>query len=125
MTVASIPFLTPSSPLSNTQELPSKPLTPESKPPHRLVLATDHHPLVLTNLQSNVNLNFPPSRLAEDPSRRIEVHPLDWLQFHDDGPDVTVGRDGVRDKAQVVKIELEPPFDQGFDVIFGADVVYE
>lgn len=138
MTIAAIPFPTPVSPLIQTTSLPSYSFTPSSSStpsapllpieanPRRLVLATDHHPLVLTNLRSNVNLNFPPDKVQEDAARRIEVHGLDWLQFHEGEYEETIGRDGARKKADVKRVEtMEPPFEERFDVIFGADIVYE
>ena len=59
------------------------------------IIATDHHPDVLSNLTSNIQTNFPP------PSSRILVLPLDWQYPTYTGP-------------------LSKPF----DVILAADVVY-
>lgn len=94
--------------------------------PSTLIVATDYNPLVMDNLRKNASLNNFPK------GREVEVHRLDWLAFHEsgDGVDVrTVGRDGIRHKEDVgvKKEELlgKEPFDQRFDVIFGADVVYE
>jgi hypothetical protein len=134
MTIAALPFPSPPSPSTTTSSLPyassptlsPPPSLPEEANPRRLILATDHHPLVLTNLRSNVNLNFPASKLAEDPRRKVEVHGLDWLQFHEGEYEETVGRDGARKKSDVARVGvLEEPFDERFDLIFGADIVYE
>jgi len=61
------------------------------------IIATDYHPSVLVNLQSNVNANFSTS---DDPIPII-VHPLDWQH-------------------PVYENELST----SFDIILAADVVY-
>lgn len=63
------------------------------------LVTTDFHPDVLENLQKNVSHNFPSSEFAV-----ISTHFLDWSQL----PDLPT-----------------PPFDRPFDIIYGADVVYE
>jgi len=100
-------------------------------PPHTLLVATDYNPLVMENLRKNVLLNFPEDE-EEEGKGGVEVHPLDWLAFHESGEGVdirSVGRDGIRFKEDVgvKKEELigEKPFDERFDVVFGADIVYE
>jgi predicted nicotinamide N-methyase len=107
-------------------------------PQSTLIVATDYNTIVLENLRKNVGLNFG-SPSAEEGTRNGErgvlVHPLDWLAFHEtgDGVDVrTVGRDGIRHKEDLAlngttkqDIIARPPFNERFDLIFGADIVYE
>ncbi|KAJ7227991.1 putative methyltransferase-domain-containing protein [Mycena haematopus] len=67
------------------------------------VVATDFYPAVLENLAANISAAFP----ASDRSVPISSHFLDWSSF-----------------AQ----NMDPPaapLDQPFDVIVGADVIYE
>ena len=59
------------------------------------ITATDYHPAVLTNLRSNVALNFP------DNSQAVETASLDWSSP-----------------------TLEPPFDVPADVLVATDAVY-
>ncbi|KAI5121847.1 hypothetical protein M0805_003280 [Coniferiporia weirii] len=61
------------------------------------IIATDYHPDVLTNLQRNVDMNFP-----SEVHSPVNVQLLDW-QYP----------------------PSEPPFDEAFDTILAADVVYE
>lgn len=63
--------------------------------PRSVVFATDYHPDVLANLAANVRTNFP------GPKAPVAVHALDW-EFPD----------------------YSPPFDEPFDTILAADVVY-
>lgn len=66
------------------------------------ILATDFHPSVLANLRSNVTATF-----AEVSSVTVEAHMLDWQEFaSSSGP-------------------KNAPFDQSFDLILGADIIYE
>ncbi|KAF9492196.1 hypothetical protein BDN71DRAFT_1224635 [Pleurotus eryngii] len=65
--------------------------------PSSTVVATDYHPDVLSNLSLNVDSNFP--RVPSHDS--VSVHKLDW-----ESP------------------SFEAPFDEPFDVILAADVVY-
>ncbi|KAJ3566579.1 hypothetical protein NP233_g6911 [Leucocoprinus birnbaumii] len=67
------------------------------------IVATDYYPSVLTNLQSNAQAN-----ISTDTGSPVSVltHPLDWSGF------------GAKDTKQ-------PPFDQPFDLVLGADIVYE
>jgi len=67
------------------------------------IVATDFYPSVLANLRKNVSLNFPVVVNAA-----VRVHTLDWSQFC-----VTEEQDMI------------PPFDQSFDLILGADIIYE
>ncbi|KAM5530953.1 hypothetical protein V8D89_015398 [Ganoderma adspersum] len=73
------------------------------------VVASDYHPAVLGNLKHNIRANFPPGTLA--PGLSLTTHPLDWSTY------APSGCVGARDAA--------PPFDKPFDVILGADVIYE
>ncbi|CDZ97449.1 Putative N2,N2-dimethylguanosine tRNA methyltransferase [Phaffia rhodozyma] len=108
-----------------------------------LIVATDFHPLVLENLKKNMDLNFDQmsdkdgSELNQDTwignaGAQVLVRPLDWLFFHQDvETSITVGRDGTRNKEDVGDLSsligsgLDAPFHQRFDVIFGADIIYE
>ncbi|KAF8193533.1 putative methyltransferase-domain-containing protein [Mycena galopus ATCC 62051] len=67
------------------------------------VVSTDFYPSVLDNLASNISTAF------STPNRSISIssHFLDWSTFSKNN------------------IELPPPVDTPFDVILGADVVYE
>ena len=69
------------------------------------VVATDYYPSVLTNLEGNIHSNFPES--LPSASVRILTRALDWSTFsaqtnHDD-----------------------PVFEIPFDLILGADIIYE
>ncbi|KAI0079424.1 hypothetical protein K474DRAFT_1770329 [Panus rudis PR-1116 ss-1] len=64
------------------------------------VIASDFHPTVLANLRRNVRDN-----VSMESSCSIGVHFLDWSQFPQSTP--------------------SPPFDAAFDIIFGADIIYE
>ena len=66
------------------------------------VVMSDFHPSVLQNLAENISSNFP----SHGPDRPLSIssHFLDWAQ----SPEVPV-----------------PPFDRPFDIIYGADVIYE
>ena len=67
------------------------------------IVATDYHPDVLLNLAENVKNNFPPSSRSEDSSTDIiSITHLDWSQ-----PKYT-----------------HPAFEEPFDVVLAADVVY-
>ena len=61
------------------------------------IIATDFHISVLGNLQHNISLNVG--------SSSIQTHFLDWSKFPFS--------------------PRSPPFDTPFDVIFGADIIYE
>ncbi|KAJ6480022.1 putative methyltransferase-domain-containing protein [Mycena vitilis] len=67
------------------------------------VLCTDFYPSVLENLATNIVANFP------DPDRCISSHILDWASF---------AKDNNTDP-------LRPSLGEPFDVIFGADIIYE
>ncbi|PSR97722.1 hypothetical protein PHLCEN_2v4264 [Hermanssonia centrifuga] len=67
------------------------------------IIATDFHPVVLENLRNNIASNeHPTSSLVS-----VSAHFLDWSDFPSSS------------------LEILPPFDEPFDVIYGADVVYE
>jgi len=67
------------------------------------VVATDFHPSVLANLRDNITSNF---HELSSGSVSVSAHVLDWAKFPAlDAPDA--------------------PFDEPFDLIFGADIVYE
>jgi predicted nicotinamide N-methyase len=67
------------------------------------VVATDYYPSVLTNLERNVYLNFPESPSA---SVRILTRALDWSTFSS-------------------QTNHDPVFESPFDLILGADIIYE
>ena len=67
------------------------------------VVATDFHPSVLQNLQSNIAFNTATS--SESSPVSISAHHLDW--------------------SDLPSPQYIHPFEQPFDLIFGADVVYE
>ena len=68
------------------------------------VVATDYYPSVLANLERNVSSNFPES--SSSASVRILTRALDWSTF----------------SAQTTH---EPVFEAPFDLILGADIIYE
>ena len=67
------------------------------------VVATDYYPSVLTNLERNVHSNFPESTSA---SIRILTRTLDWSTFSS-------------------QTNHDPVFESPFDLILGADIIYE
>jgi hypothetical protein len=66
------------------------------------VFATDFHPSVLKNLQSNVSLNFPGREMEPGSEGRVSVesHHMDWSEV-------------------CVRSDLVRPFDEPFDLILG------
>ncbi|THH18731.1 hypothetical protein EW146_g2313 [Bondarzewia mesenterica] len=69
------------------------------------IIASDFHPSVLANLRTNIAANFLPSSSASR-SITLSAGRLDW--------------------SDAMTSELLPaPFDKPFDIIFGADVIYE
>ncbi|KAJ7083276.1 putative methyltransferase-domain-containing protein [Mycena crocata] len=66
------------------------------------VVCSDFYHSVLENLASNLDVNFPPGL-----ERRISAHSLDWSTF------------------SVQEQNPDAPFDAAFDLILGADIVYE
>ncbi|KAF9219508.1 hypothetical protein BS17DRAFT_717215 [Gyrodon lividus] len=79
---------------------------PAWKHHHITIVATDCHTAILDNLRSNIETNFPIIPTDHDHSVSITSHLLDWSSFPmtETKPDV---------------------FSTPFDIIFGADVVYE
>ncbi|KAG6856808.1 hypothetical protein H0H87_000505 [Tephrocybe sp. NHM501043] len=67
--------------------------------PPRKVVATDYYPSVLENLASNIHTNLPHSGVVKSSF-------LDWSTFPNDPTP-------------------SPPFDLPFDLVLGADIVYE
>ena len=74
--------------------------------PRATILLTDFYPAVLENLQSNIDTNFPPVPDDTDRAVLVNSHPLDWSSFS---------------TTETIPGILSTPF----DVIFGADIVYE
>ncbi|KDQ55383.1 hypothetical protein JAAARDRAFT_133994 [Jaapia argillacea MUCL 33604] len=68
------------------------------------IIATDFYPLVLSNLANNIAANFP-----GQPTPRLSIQPhfLDWSQFSSQTE------------------EPPSPFNESFDLIVGADIIYE
>jgi predicted nicotinamide N-methyase len=77
---------------------------PSSDIPQVTIISTDYYPSVLANLESNILTNFPVTCTAD--RVHISAHALDWSVFADTQ-------------------ERPPPFDEPFDLILGADIVYE
>ncbi|KAI0653585.1 hypothetical protein C8Q70DRAFT_599722 [Cubamyces menziesii] len=71
------------------------------------IVATDYHPAVLENLIHNIKANFPDG-IASGVS--LSAHALDWSIFAEEAS---------------CPPTLDAPLDEPFDVIFGADIVYE
>lgn len=69
------------------------------------IVATDFHPAILKNLRNNAAANF-----SDDDSSAVSmsVHPLDWSKFAESSPP-----------------PLAAPFDRPFDIVLGADIIYE
>lgn len=67
------------------------------------IVATDYYPFVLENLSANVRTNI---HTDENSTVTVLTHSLDWSRF---GPGDTKFH----------------PFDYPFDLVFGADVIYE
>ncbi|KIL60771.1 hypothetical protein M378DRAFT_167749 [Amanita muscaria Koide BX008] len=76
------------------------------------IVATDYYPPVLDNLDSNIAANFP---MNADSLVSITSHRLDWAHFS-----ATYGPPSVSSSPV-----LPAPFDEPFNVILGADIVYE
>ena len=73
------------------------------------VVSTDFHPDVLSNLRTNVASN-PSSSSVSRPQVTISIEALDWQYFFDHKEDNTL---------------LGAPFNEPFDIIMAADVVYQ
>jgi hypothetical protein len=86
------------------------------------VVATDFHPSVLKNLQANISTNF--SKAEEGlPSNHpalervtLSCCAFDWSRLVVTSPTCGNGIDAI---------EMPPPLDQPFDVVLGADIIYE
>ncbi|KAF8798422.1 hypothetical protein BYT27DRAFT_7123503 [Phlegmacium glaucopus] len=70
------------------------------------VIATDYYPSVLTNLKRNISSNFPSESSSSASRLRILTQALDWSTFSSE-------------------TTHEPVFETPFDLILGADIVYE
>lgn len=69
------------------------------------IIASDFHPSTLSNLNLNIASNFP-STSATSSSVVLSAHKLDW--------------------SDTVTLDKHPvPFDDSFNLIFGADIIYE
>jgi hypothetical protein len=79
-----------------------------------VLIATDHYPPVLENLASNIATNFPSHAQQSNDPISFTSHHLDWSHFS------STYATGNPTAATPPK-----PFDEPFDVIFGADIIYE
>jgi len=74
------------------------------------VVATDYYPSVLTNLERNISSNFPESSSSSSSSSstsvRILTRALEWSTFSSE-------------------TAHDPVFEIPFDLILGADIIYE
>ena len=71
-----------------------------------VVIATDYHEAVLDNLRRNVSDNDNDTATLESPVV-VQVEPLDWSTLHSSPSS-----------------PLAAPFEEKFDLIFGADIIY-
>ena len=79
-----------------------------------VLIATDHYPPVLENLASNIATNFPSRTQQSNDPISFTSHNLDWSHFS------STYATGNPTAATPPK-----PFDEPFDLIFGADIIYE
>ncbi|OCH91740.1 hypothetical protein OBBRIDRAFT_508974 [Obba rivulosa] len=70
------------------------------------IIATDFHASVLANLRNNIEANCAAQSAPTDAAVSVSCSRLDWSQF----PSAN---------------KHEPPFDKPFNLILGADIVYE
>lgn len=77
------------------------------------VIATDYHSAVLDNLRANVSGNFD-GALSSASHEPPMVLSLDWRHLH-----CIASSGAIRDA------KPEAPFDTSFDIIIGADIIYE
>ncbi|KAG8952489.1 hypothetical protein FRC04_004549 [Tulasnella sp. 424] len=77
------------------------------------VVATDYHPAVLDNLRANVSGNFE-GALSSSSHQAPTILPLDWRHLH-----------CIASTCAISDAKQEAPFDTPFDVILGADIIYE
>ena len=82
--------------------------TADAKDSKTTVTATDYHQIVLKNLDHNIQANFP---TGTPPHVSFSAHALDWSRYSTEGGCSVAFS--------------ESPFDRPFDVILGADVIYE
>ncbi|KAH0835920.1 hypothetical protein J3R83DRAFT_9816 [Lanmaoa asiatica] len=84
--------------------------------PRAIIVLTDLYPPVLDNLQSNIDINFPtvPDRNFDTDRAAtqilVNIHTLDWSSFST-----------TTTETLLIPDMLSTPF----DVVFGADIVYE
>ncbi|EIN04206.1 hypothetical protein PUNSTDRAFT_47714 [Punctularia strigosozonata HHB-11173 SS5] len=90
------------------------------------ILATDFYPSVLQNLQRNIDANFPyrvaggsASTSGPAPPARVSSRFLDWSQ--PPPAPYEAGTNGY----DTTGIEAADPFSRRFDMILGADIIYE
>ncbi|KZO99449.1 hypothetical protein CALVIDRAFT_534446 [Calocera viscosa TUFC12733] len=74
------------------------------------IVASDYHPTVLANLASNLLSNFP----TQPPWVTLACDRLDWGSLAPSATSATTDAGA-----------LDPPFDAHFDIIVGADIIYE
>lgn len=81
--------------------------------PRATIVLTDFYPAVLANLQSNIDVNFPTAAPSDenDTQAAIVVHsrPLDWSSF----------------SSTTEMLPIPDVLSTPFDLVFGADIVYE
>lgn len=77
------------------------------------IIATDYHPAVLDNLRANVSGNFE-GALSSASHEPPAVLPLDWRHLH-----------CIASSSAICDARPERPFDMPFDIILGADIIYE
>ncbi|KAJ3835301.1 hypothetical protein F5878DRAFT_628284, partial [Lentinula raphanica] len=83
------------------------------------IIATDYYPAVLDNLKGNIEANFP----VPIPSLDISSRFLDWSSFSSSSESVS---NSDADSAHLPAQGPPSPLDLGhFDLILGADIVYE
>ncbi|KZT57198.1 hypothetical protein CALCODRAFT_434541 [Calocera cornea HHB12733] len=80
---------------------------------HTEIVASDYHPAVLANLGANLMSNFP----TQPPWVTLACDRLDWSAF--------VSPHSDSDSDSDCGAELEAPFTGKFDIIVGADIIYE
>ncbi|KAF8510579.1 hypothetical protein BU17DRAFT_55250 [Hysterangium stoloniferum] len=98
-----------------------------------VVVATDFHPSVIANLQFNYEANFPGQSESDpyfqkDPistgmNPHVFVLPLDWATIHS-SPRVSCQVHLPKTQSETA-YSIPPPLDEQFDLIIGADIVYE
>lgn len=82
--------------------------------PRATIILTDFYPAVLTNLQSNIDANFsttPTNDTDHHTAIVVHTHPLDWSSF---------SQTTLTETLPIPDILSTP-----FDLVFGADIIYE